>query len=239
MTSAGFTGAVWPAHVSAGRWVEGPAIPPHGASPGHELHFTSGTRALVGRQGLERLTLGLKSWSRPREENDRMRPQSPILCLVLLLVAPASTLAGDFRPLNAGIRGGKTGSTMFGGDEDEHFQPMRLPRHGVALVSTSSESGLGGSAPRLMGTTGVLIRARSGSGLRRSDSCPRLRPQGRHPALWMPAWGSRACPGTSSASKISAGRFPICVDVRRARSRLPGLRHWLSDGPHVRRQDLR
>ena len=55
-----------------------------------------------------------------------MRPQSPILCLVLLLVTPASTLAGDFRPLNAGIRGGKDGFNVFGGDEDEHFQQYDL-----------------------------------------------------------------------------------------------------------------
>jgi hypothetical protein len=85
-----------------------------------------------------------------------MRPQWPILCLVLLLVTPASTLASDFRLLNAGVRGGKDGFNVFGGDEDEHFQQYDLLATASLPWSRYWESGWGFSS-RLMGTTGVLI----------------------------------------------------------------------------------
>ena len=84
-----------------------------------------------------------------------MRPQWPILCLVLLLVAPASTLASDFRLLNAGIRGGVDGFDVFGGDEDEHFQQYDL--FATASLPWSKYWSGWGFSSRLMGTTGVLI----------------------------------------------------------------------------------
>ena len=87
-----------------------------------------------------------------------MRPQWPILCLALLLVTPASTLAGDFRLLNAGVRGGVGGFKVFGGGEDEDFQQYDLFATASLPWSTYGECGWGFST-RLMGTAGVLIGA--------------------------------------------------------------------------------
>jgi hypothetical protein len=85
-----------------------------------------------------------------------MRPQWPILCLVLFLVA-ASTLASDFRLLNAGVRGGVDGFDVFGKDEDEHFQQYDL--FATASLPLSKYWSGWGFSSRLMGTTGVLIGA--------------------------------------------------------------------------------
>ncbi len=87
-----------------------------------------------------------------------MRLHWPILCLVLLLAAPASTLADDFQLLNAGVRGGVDGFNVFGGDEDEHFEQYDLFATASLPWSTYWESGWGFST-RLMGTTGVLTGA--------------------------------------------------------------------------------
>jgi hypothetical protein len=94
-----------------------------------------------------------------------MRPRwpiLPILCLVLLLVTPASTLAGDFRLLNAGVRGGVDGYNVFGGDEDEHFEQYDLFATASLPWSKYWESGWGFST-RLMGTTGALFSAGDGA----------------------------------------------------------------------------
>ena len=86
-----------------------------------------------------------------------MRPQWPMLCLALLLVTPASTLAGDVRLLNAGVRGGASGLEVLGGSEDEHFQQYDL--FATASLPWSKYWYGWGFSTRLMGTTGVLIGA--------------------------------------------------------------------------------
>ena len=87
-----------------------------------------------------------------------MRPLWPIPCLVLLLVAPASTLAGDFHLLNVGVRGGASGLEVLGGSEEEHFQQYDLFATASLPWSRYCESGWGFSS-RLMGTAGALIGA--------------------------------------------------------------------------------
>ena len=87
-----------------------------------------------------------------------MRSPWPILCLVLLLVTPASTLAGDFRLLNVGVRGGVSGLEVLGGSEEERFQEYDLFATASLPWSTYWESGWGFSS-RLMGTAGGLIGA--------------------------------------------------------------------------------
>jgi len=87
-----------------------------------------------------------------------MRPQWPILCLVLLLVTPASTLADDFRLLNVGVRGGIDGLPVLGANEQEHFQQYDLFATASLPCSKYWESGWGFSS-RLMGTAGVLTAA--------------------------------------------------------------------------------
>ena len=87
-----------------------------------------------------------------------MRSQWPLLCLVLLLVTPASTLAGDFHLLNVGVRGGASGLEVLGGSEDEHFQQYDLFATASLPCSRYWESGWGFSS-RLMGTAGALIGA--------------------------------------------------------------------------------
>jgi hypothetical protein len=91
-----------------------------------------------------------------------MRPQWQILCLVLLLVTPASILADDFRLLNAGVRGGADGFNVFGGDEDEHFEQYDLFATASLPWSKYWESGWGFSS-RLMGTAGALFAAGDGA----------------------------------------------------------------------------
>jgi hypothetical protein len=87
-----------------------------------------------------------------------MRPLAPILCLLLLLVTPASTLADDFRLLNAGVRGGVSGFALLGGNEREDFQQYDLFATASLPWSRYCESGWGLST-RLMGTAGALLGA--------------------------------------------------------------------------------
>jgi len=87
-----------------------------------------------------------------------MRIQTPILCLVLLLVAPASTLAGDFRLLNVGARGGTTGLEVLGGNSREYFEQYDLFATASLPWSTYWDCGWGFSS-RLMGTAGVFTGA--------------------------------------------------------------------------------
>jgi Lipid A 3-O-deacylase (PagL) len=87
-----------------------------------------------------------------------MRPQWPLLCLVLLLVTPASTLAGDYRLLNVGVRGGVNGLPVLGKHEHEDFQQYDLFATASLPFSKYWESGWGFST-RLMGTAGALTAA--------------------------------------------------------------------------------
>ena len=87
-----------------------------------------------------------------------MRPHWPILCLALLLVTPASTLAGDFRLLNVGGRGGASGLEVLGGNAREYFEQYDLFATASLPWSRYWESGWGFST-RLMGTAGVLTGA--------------------------------------------------------------------------------
>ena len=87
-----------------------------------------------------------------------MRPPWSVLCLLLLLLTPGSTLAGDFRLLNAGARGGADGFNVFGGDEDEHFEQYDVFATASLPWSRYGESGWGFSS-RLMGTAGLLTGA--------------------------------------------------------------------------------
>src|SRR5688572_11772440 len=87
-----------------------------------------------------------------------MRPLWPILCLLLLLAIPASTLADDFRLLNVGVRGGASGLSVLGGSEEEHFQQYDLFGTASLPWSRYGESGWGFSS-RVMGTAGALIGA--------------------------------------------------------------------------------
>jgi hypothetical protein len=81
-----------------------------------------------------------------------------MLCLALLLVTPASTLAGDVRLLNAGVRGGASGLEVLGGSEEEDFQQYDLFATASLPWSRYGESGWGFST-RVMGTAGALIGA--------------------------------------------------------------------------------
>jgi len=87
-----------------------------------------------------------------------MRLQWPLLCLVLLLVTPASTLAGDYRLLNVGVRGGVNGLPVLGKHEHEDFQQYDLFATASLPFSKYWESGWGFST-RLMGTAGALTAA--------------------------------------------------------------------------------
>ena len=88
-----------------------------------------------------------------------MRPQWPISCLVLLLVAPTSILADDLRLLNVGGRGGVSGLAVLGKGEQEDFQQYDL--FATASLPWNREwrdSGWEFSS-RLMGTAGGLLAA--------------------------------------------------------------------------------
>jgi hypothetical protein len=84
----------------------------------------------------------------------------PILCLALLLIIPASTLADEFRLLNVGVRGGATGLPILGKGEQEDFQQYDLFATASLPWSRYRESGRQwGLSSRLMGTAGSLLGA--------------------------------------------------------------------------------
>jgi hypothetical protein len=87
-----------------------------------------------------------------------MRPQWPILCLVLLLATPASTLADEVRLLNVGGRGGANGLEVLGGNSREYFEQYDLFATASLPWSRYWESGWGFST-RVMGTAGVFTGA--------------------------------------------------------------------------------
>jgi hypothetical protein len=102
----------------------------------------------VDRQGIE-------PWTE-RRTTDAIPVAATLL--VLLLVTPASTLAGDYRLLNVGVRGGVSGLPVFGKHEHEHFQQYDLFATASLPCSRYWESGWGLST-RLMGTAGALTGA--------------------------------------------------------------------------------